>query len=480
MKASAVSAGAVTTNAGNLNYLTSLKNNAIIDSIQVECGGRVIINQTNHLSQFVNFKMHATSSQDSINKNGPTDMYIPDGIGAYTFTNEAGIGVKNNAINATNNTDKPEPFNAGALTRMQKMCPYKTDITDSAGLDAECDVKQAGTGLTQTTTGDVVLSDHHFVAIIKLKNICDYFDKHPLCRGVAYKLYLRINQGETVFTHSVPAVDTSPFSDIVLGKQTFTPVASSLVQPAMVHLGANTPSSTIAWGSAVTVVENSVTLTSGVSTGPNARLNGVRLYVPSYVASASGHEQLIRQPVLHRPFFDIYQSTISNVNAKSSVNFQLASGISSPKALILVPQVSRSEAVGLDCQASAYDPSPATTSPQVSLSSTQVKIGSQYVLWDRVNYGFTQFIESTSSLFALNGNQTNSLSSGIIDYTRFRHNYRYYVYDLSRYEKSQDKLPQMISLETVNNSNVKLDIYCYLLYERDAEFDLAKGAVQVE
>lgn len=465
-----------------LSYLSSLKNNALIDSITVEQGGKTVINQTANLAQLVNFKMHSMTSQDHLNKMSGSLMYHPDGVGAYTYTNSS-VGVNNTANLPTNITqfDKPESFNAGVLTRQQKLCPYTTGLTTQTKQKNEADVIQTATGVVPiTTAANVVFSDLHFLATIRLKDLCDYFDKHPkLTRGIGYKIYLRINQGVTTFTHAQPTGDTTPFSDLSISGQVFTPIGSCLTQPAMVHIGGNTTSYAMDWPSNVTISANSLKLTSQVDVGDNALINGVRLYVPSYECSPKAHEELIRQPPLARPFFDIYSNIVQNQLAGGYINTQIASGISSPKALIVVPQIAQA-VNSFNSQGSALNPSPGCTDPQLSLTSTQIKVGSQYILPDRVNYSFVQFLENNVQLFGLNGNQTNSLSSGVIDFTKFRHNYRYYAFDLSRYLDSADNIPQMITFESFNNSNVAVDLYVYVLWERNAEFSLEKGAVQVE
>lgn len=409
-------------------------------------------------------------------------MYYPDGVGAYTYT-ASSVGVNNTANLPTNISqfDKPESYNAGVLTRQQKLCPYTTALTTQVKQKSEGDVIQTATGVVPiTTAANVVFSDLHFLATIRLKDLCDYFDKHPkLTRGIGYKFYLRVNQGTTTFTHDQPTADTTPFSDLTITGQSFTGLSGSLTQPAMIHVGANTTSYAMTWSNSVTISANTLKLTSQVDSGENAIINGVRLYIASYECAPKAHEELIRQPPLSRPFFDIYNDVIQNQEAGSYINRQIASGISSPKALIIVPQIAQA-VNSCNSQGSALNPSPSCTDPQLSLTNTQIKVGSQYILPDRVNYDFIQFLENNVQLFGLNGNQTNSLSSGVIDFQKFRHNYRYYAFDLSRYLDSADNIPQMITFESFNNSNVAVDLYVYVLWERNAEFSLEKGAVQVE
>lgn len=469
----------------SLAYLTSVKNNSLIDSITVEQAGKTIINQTSNLAQFVNYKMHSTASQDFIQKMSGSLGYVPDSVGSYYYdTNLKGV------VNTDNNPTSisaiaPEGYNAGALARQQKLFPYTTALTTVPAQKNEGSPIQTATGSILTSASEVTVSDVHFLATIRLKDLCDYFDKHPkLTRGVGYKIYLRVNQGVTSFTHPAPTPSASPFggsNPIVIAGQSFAPIGSCLTQPAMIHTGPNSliKQGNPTWGSNVTVTAHSLKLTSQIDTGANALINGIRLYVPSYECAPSAQAELMRQPVLQRPFFDLYANVVQNQGSNAYINTQIASGISSPKALIVVPQIAQ-VVNSFNSQGSALNPCPGCTDPQLSLTSTQIKVGSQYILPDRINYDFVQFLENNAQLFGLNGNQTTSLSSGVVDFGKWLHNYRYYAFDLSRYLDSQDNIPQMITFESFNASNVAVDLYIYVLWERNAEFSLERGAVDVQ
>lgn len=468
--------------AGSLNmhnYLTSLKNNSIIDSITVEQGGKTIINASSNLSQFVNFKMHSTFSQDNLNKMGATLQYYPDSVGNYTYT-ASNVQVRNVANNPNSTAfTTPESHNSGVLKRQQQLFPYTTAITTQAKQINEAGAVQAVNG--SLVAGTSTFSDLHFIATIRLKDLLDYFAKtSALTRGIGYKITIRVNQGVSSFTHSVLPASATPFANLVIGTQSFTGIGGSTVQSSMLHVGPNTLANTLTYtAGTVIIAADSLKLTSQIDVGPNALLNGIRLYVPSYDVSPSFQEKLLSLPVLNRPFNDIYFNVVSNQLPGQAINVQLASGISSPKALIIVPQIAQN-INSFNSNASAFDPSPACTAPQSSITNMQVKIGSQYVLFDRVNYGFVQFIQNNATMFGLNGNQSDMLGSGLIDYQKWNHNYRYYVYDLSRYSASQDGIPQMISIEALNNSALALDLYCYVLYERQASINLVSGSLEVE
>jgi hypothetical protein len=93
-------------------------------------------------------------------------------------------------------------------------------------------------------------------------------------------------------------------------------------------------------------------------------------------------------------------------------------------------------------------------------------------------YSFQQFQDHVASIFAQNGDQTVQ-TSGLISKKSFEVNNRYYAFDLSRYPDAMSNLPQMVSIECKNNSQVSVELLCILLYSRDVEFNLASGSMTI-
>jgi hypothetical protein len=83
-------------------------------------------------------------------------------------------------------------------------------------------------------------------------------------------------------------------------------------------------------------------------------------------------------------------------------------------------------------------------------------------------------------MFGLNGGMSRETTSGIIDAHRFRNNFRYYAFDLSRYPVAMGSTPQLISLECFNNSSVSIDLYVYVLWNRNCTTNILNGSIEVE
>ena len=210
-------------------------------------------------------------------------------------------------------------------------------------------------------------------------------------------------------------------------------------------------------------------------------ISGVRLYVPSYELEPSHQEKLLStSPIVKRNFMDfLVQTTQTAISANTFFNVQVSTSCTNPRALIIVPRWGQTDqAIGGYSDISPLSCVPGCTDAFVSLINLQVKMGSNYVLPDRLFYSYQVFLDHLQSIFATNGAQTGQ-TSGLISKRMFETNHRYYCFDLSRYPEAMTNLPQMISVEGTSNCAKPLELRCILLYGREAEFNLAQGSLTI-
>lgn len=461
---------------GLAKFATALKNCSLLDSLKVEANGKTILTSTQGLSQLINFKLHSTMTPASLAKDGSIIGYYPDDQGAVADGALDSHNSGNDPITQYSAADSPIQPNRGLIERQANWLPsINTSFMSDANYKEEAAAYEAGTGSVPTAATNSDVSDIHFVATIRLRDLHDYFDKHSLSRGVSYRLTLKFNQA--VSTVVSPSTST-PFSSTptITNSQT-----SGSTQPAMLCWGAASMLGRLT-GTAATVI--TATLTSAIDTTANARFSGVRLYVPSLELEPAHQEKLISQsPIIKRSFMDFMsQTTQTHAAAGAAINVQVSTSATNPRALIVIPRWSQT-ATGNGGQGFYSDVSPLSTVPGstdalLSLTNLQVKLGSNYVLPDRMFYTFAQFQDHVSSIFALNGDQTVN-TSGLIDKKKFEVNHRYYAFDLSRYPDAMSNLPQMVAVECKNNTQVAVELMCILLYGRDAEFNLANGSMTI-
>jgi len=462
------------------NYLLTPKNCSLVESMRVEQGGRVIIEDCSNLSHLVSFRKHQTTSATSIG-NDTGDIYYPDSEFSESIT--ASIAGVRNVSNCpiTISTNAPNTFyNNGALMRQRQMIGNNriTTFVSAAASANEQAPYQASTGgagpLSTSASSPTTLSDVHYLAVIYLRDLSDYFAKHPLAKG-GYKFTFTINQAVTTM---VTASVTTPFSSaITLTATALTGPAS--VQPCMANIGG-----TNCVNSPVTVNNAAIlgyTLTSKIDTTANTRQSGVLLWVPSLTLSDKDEAKLLSQPIIHRTPFMINSSVYQNQGSLSPINLQLFNAISNPRAVIIIPQFSAATGSQTQpSQASPFNPCPGVTDP-LSITRLQLRLNTKPILPAPINYGWTAFIQNTSQLFTANGGlgPSGAINTGQISLSKFMNNYRYYAFDVSLTSADQRDIPQMITLEGYNNSAVAMDLYVFVLYEQDCTFNIANATVQV-
>lgn len=476
------------------DMLVGAKNMSLVESIRVEQAGRVVVQESSNLSHLVNFIKHTTTSPNELYHQDSVLGYYPDGSDLTEQQN--GIwGTYNNSnyiFDDVNNapSSKAPAYNEGLYRRQLLLGPGNqfTNFIDpnNGSLNESAVFQEIITGETADTalTANVpsTLSDQHFIAVIKLADLSDYFKKHPLSK-CGYKITLTINQASTTMISqnnpfslaSLPNVTTKPFDSAANYKQNPTTLyQNATVQPGMLCVGRQCYNSNVA----LTITSVcTLTLTSEVDTTDKARQQGVILYTPSYTLSESAESKLLSQSIINKQPFMFNSAVYTGLTPGNNINLQLFSAITNPRLLLVIPQYS-SAAQGQASQASAFNSCPGTTDA-LSLTRIQIRVNSKSILPAPTSYSFEQFIQNTSQVLSVNGG-VGPFASGMIDIRKFSSNYRYYAFDLSLLPADQVDIPQLITFEGYNNSLVPVDLYVYCIYQTSATFDLLKGTVDIK
>lgn len=478
--------GAPSGGAGLAKFALAMKNNSLLSSLKVEANGKTIITATEGLANLVNFKMMSTMNTSALAKDGAIIGFSPDSQGQIA---DPGYDSYNsgNDLNSYNTAgDGTTQANTGLIERQNNWLPSYSSFMSSDNVREEGAAYDAGTGvLPSNSTAESTVSDIHWVAIIRLRDLHDYFDKHSLSRGVSYRFTLKFNQAITTI------VGTSSITPFAVVPTSITTTPTGATQPGMVCWGASsilgrlTAYSDIGLTTA-TAAAITATITTKIDVDTtNARFSGTRLYVPSLELEPSHQEELIsRNPIIKRDFLDFMtQTTQTFALSGAAINVQVSTSCTNPRALIVIPRWSQTAYTGAVNGGQGYysDSSPLSTVPgstdgMLSLTNIQIKLGSNYVLPDRIYYTFQQFQDHVASIFALNGDQS-ILTSGLISKKGFETNQRYYAFDLSRYPEAMNNLPQMVSFECKNNTQVAVELQCILLYGRSVEQNIANGSM---
>jgi hypothetical protein len=465
-------------------FALAMKNMSLLDSLKVEANGKTVLTATQFLPHLTNFKLLSQLNATSLEKECSTLRYYPDSEGQLGDGGADNINTPNDPMaiyfagGAGTFDDIISQYNEGLIKRQDSLLPImNAALMDSANAKTEGLAWDTGAlAFNPTTTTTQTPSDVHFLAILPLKRYADLFDKHPIARGVSYRFTLRFNQCISTLTQT--GITSFAASDPTI---TSTVQSGGSVQPGQLCCGPNTILGRMTWTNSINATH---TLTSQLDTSADARIQGVRLYCPSYELAPEAQQEIVSNPPVKREFMDfLTQVSQGTAAAGTMINVQVSTSCTNPRALIVIPRFSQvatgSGGQGFYSETSPLTGVPGCTDALMSITNMQIKMGSNYILPDRLYYTHQTFLENIETLFANDGNQTDTERQGLITKSMFECNHRYYAFDLSRYPDAMTNLPQMISFEAVNNTQKTMELLCILVYGRTAEWNFAQGSMTI-
>jgi hypothetical protein len=360
-----------------------------------------------------------------------------------------------------------------------------------------------------------------FDAVIRLKDIADFFQKCPLLKGSTMRIYLNTNQ--VYFTvgvvsgqiaGSVNAVAATAGSTLT---QTQTGVIALTSAPVILGGGGTNPvmvsSMDIGQGSynlapvtsitagAAPTLPSSVKIglsivktqfTSGQFTDSiSAPVTSVRLYAPAYTMSPIAEQRYLSlTPSKKIVYNDLFQYSFTNVAAGATFSFLVTNGIPNIRGILVVPFLPKASngtastyattttALAGVTSSSILSPFSTTggTPDPISLSNFQIQISGKNLFINNLQYDYETFLEQLSCSNQLNGGLTTSLSSGLIGYEDFEGLYRYYYGNAGRSVPSEDGVAKAVQVSGLNNSPVTIDFMVFIEFERQITVDVRTGA----
>jgi len=362
----------------------------------------------------------------------------------------------------------------------------------------ETGLRQIFKNYIQTTaTGRAII----FNAIIRLKDICDLFQKLPLMKGATVRLYINTNQCYLPLSVVAPRVNlagavveypslnlTAPPS--ILGGGQTCPI---MVSSADLGQGMNAiaPVKAAAAGNAVALkVALSVVRCQFASnfTGANATvacpLTSVRLYAPGYVMSPQAEASyLAMSPTKKIVYEDLFQYQFNTV-LPGSFNFLVSNGLPNLKSLVLMsflPAASNGVtgagqyvATPVSTLLSPFASSGGTPDP-ISITNLNFQISGKNLFNDNKQYDFQEYLEQVVSSYQLNGSLTTGLASGLIGEHEWSDLYRYYYADCSRGLPQEAGVSRSIQVQGTNNSAVTINLMLFATFTRTLTVDIRTG-----
>jgi hypothetical protein len=532
----------------------------IIHSMSVEFNNGSVIQQTPFLNVFTSFKNLTSWSSEDLKNWGSVCGFYPDTAKSWVYNNNTTAASVLNLLNTSgtglcNNRNAPYVQVAQFGTTIATSFYYNTATTASLSssdlranyneglykrqswLNFNLTQTPATPALTDTTsnqsallaTTSTALSSSGlnaifmsyvqqpaankrvlvFDAVVRLKDITDFFNKCPLLKGSTMRLYINTNQ--TYFTGAMlPSVYTSAVSGVILSSG----ISVLTSTPTILGGGGTNPvmlsSMDIGQGSypivPLTVTDNPAAATTyaiGLSivrtqfsalTTYSAPITSVRLYAPAYTMSPISEQRYLSlSPTKKIVYNDIFQFQYSGV-AAGSFSFLVTNGIPNVRSVTVIPFLPKASngtaqtyntAVGANTVnvggttvSSLLSPFSTTggTPDPISLTNFQIQVSGKNLFNTNLQYDFESFYEQLVSSNQLNGGLTTSMASGLIGKEDFQWLYRYYYGNCSRSIPSEDGVAKAIQILGTNNSSITIDLMVFVEFQREITVDVRTGA----
>jgi hypothetical protein len=197
----------------------------------------------------------------------------------------------------------------------------------------------------------------------------------------------------------------------------------------------------------------------------------------------------LSSPVKQIQYTDVYQYQVVNIGAGQQFNNLLTNGIANIKSVLILPYYCSTTAAvgginpstdlpaGIPVWQSPFDPAGAgPTSPLSLLTNFNVVVSGQNAIYNTQRYSFEQFNNQLYGCNAVNGGQTDGLTSALINQIGFEMEYNYFYVNVSRMLPVEEAVPKSIQIIGQNASQVPLDLFCFIEYGVSLDVDILTGA----
>jgi hypothetical protein len=331
---------------------------------------------------------------------------------------------------------------------------------------------------------------YHYLAFIRLKDLCNWFEVSPLLKGANIRLTLNVNTqchfkvfkdlaGNLSFNaNSYNGSPTNPL--MVAASHVSIPcgVGGSLsdVSSQVLEVGAgsqNLPCNQT-YDFTMSLVKNTF-LNIGT---PEHIQKSCRLYVSTYQFQPQYELQYLALKTKEITYTDLI--SFPKLNVSDNFNFLVSSGIARAKRLIVIPIIA-SSSNGTTTEKfspliSPFSTEPSTCSPYI-ISNYSVTLGGLNLYQDTISTKYQTFLSEMNGQYGVEANLTTGICSSRISLNDYNQNYGYLVSDLSRRSVEDDSVPISIQISGKIESLLNLDFFIFIEISKTVTIDLASGAM---
>jgi hypothetical protein len=540
------SAGTATMSAtGAFDFVAALKSGYwnVLHSMSVEFNNGNIIQQVPFMNVFCSFKNITSWSQEDLTQWGNVTGFFPDSARswAYQFVapvttltlplSGSGFGLTNNrnapyvnislvfgssflvnniaAYNTStratlSSNDYTQVWNEGLFQR-QLYISYNPILNASNNASNGQGLLMDSASCSQVfrtfVNAAANLRSYAIDAIIRLKDIADFFQKCPLLKGSTMRMYLNTNQ--TYFQ----VVQAGPTYTATTGAPLLGPLLNLATAPVILGGGGTNPilysSANLGQGAsaltpltATTAVDMTLNVAlsivrtqfSQMANTITCPITSVRLYAPAYTMSPIAEQRYLSlTPSKRIVYNDIFQFSFTSQSVNSPFNILVSNGIPNIRSVLvlpLLPVASNGTAGAAGAKTSSilspFSSTPSSPDPLI-INNFQIQISGKNLFINQLQYDYENFYEQLVSSNQLNGGLTTSLASGLVSKTDFQSLYRYYYGNCGRSLPSEEGVSKAIQIQGTilvpSGSSVSVvDLMVFVEFEREITIDVRTGA----
>ena len=455
----------------------------LISSINITYNQKTVQQNTQNLNYLVNFNKLTKLTHEKLEKEKYNSGFNPDSSNSwkYNLASEIeGNGITNNnpsfVVNDLKSIIRKNNNNSGFFDRMNKTA-FKTDTNLLNASELNNELKSYNI----TDNNKHVIYD---TAHIKLSDISSFFENMPMTKSFNCTIIIELNLGSLKIAVGADKKLSLSAGDIDFRKGT-CPLMISPIGKGLNIIDLSEVTEIVLGLHCVDVLATKGSKSQSTLGVVSHSLKKCRIYVPMIQMEESVEEKYEIDMRQKQIFFNDY-NYYTLLNVTGDINFSLSNTLSNLRGVLLVPFISSavngkiSGANGIthlpfSPTYSPFTSEPSTTSPLMRISNLNIQLAGENVYSQNLDYGFQMYKNEVAVLNAIDGNQNDRFTSGLISQEDWDNNYRYYYVDLSR--KIQDNSMKSIQIMGRNASAVAMDIHIYLIYTKKAIIDCVTGVL---
>jgi hypothetical protein len=321
--------------------------------------------------------------------------------------------------------------------------------------------------------GDIIYFDYLY---IKLSDISGIMENIGLIRKFDGILRIYVNTG--LISVARTAINTNYSLLTYTGNSTFTNSCPITIN----SLGITTNYSAGAFTDITAgffigrSASYAITTASGASVnfGANyqSQIQSTRFYYPNIVLDPLKMADYLSsqqsKTVVSKQFL---YNTYSNISGGASFSQLIQSGIRNIKAIIIMPLISQT-VNGFNQFASCFDTCGGFSFAPLSLINLNVLVGGTQLRTSSLTYSFEDYIEEVM-LYNKQSSSEYGVESSLVS-REFWENNRVYVLNV-RNTLDDSLTPRNVVVNFINNNNVNIDVYFFIVYEDEWVINCATG-----